>query len=206
MANGEEGTTSLSIEGDFTSAGTMFFSINSRDLSVPGALTQVNAGEQVHFEGGRACVCFNPFLELEEGDRFDLVIAQTSLNGKFDTVEFDCIECPRRNAKSLEGTKAECQPSSDYGGTSFAVLLDACNGGEGNYFDNISPPFYVIVPVSVGIVILIVVVFGGTLVLEQRYRRRKFRQKNANRRKTRVQRLVAQNKVTSTSGTTSSLL
>mmetsp|Transcript_7832 Transcript_7832/g.12367 ORF Transcript_7832/g.12367 Transcript_7832/m.12367 type:complete len:194 (-) Transcript_7832:17-598(-) len=190
MANGEEGTTSLSIEGDFTSAGTMFFSINSRDLSVPGALTQVNAGEQVHFEGGRACVCFNPFLELEEGDRFDLVIAQTSLNGKFDTVEFDCIECPRRNAKSMEGVRAECEPSTDYGGASFSVLLDACSG-EGDYFDSITPPFYVIVPVSVGIIFFLVITFGTAICMDKRYRQKKFKQMTKKKRQARLSRMTS---------------
>jgi len=204
MANGEEGTTKLDVEGDFTSSGTMFFSINSRDLSDPGALTQVNAGQRVQFEGGRACVCFNPSLQLEEGDRFDLVIAQTTLNGRFDQVEFDCVECPRRNAKSIEGTNAECDPSTDYGGASFSVLLDACSG-EGDYFDSISPPFYVIVPVSVGIIIIIVVVFGGSLVVEQHYRKKKFQKKVAAKRRTRVKNMVQQNQrsVSSASGSMS---
>jgi hypothetical protein len=193
MANGEQGPSNLLIDGDFTSSGTMFFTINSRDLTEEGALTQVTVGHQVAFEGGRACICFNPALELEEDDQFDLVTAQEALNGKFDDVEFDCVECPRRNAKSIQGTSQECEPSADYGGRSFTVLFTACSG-EGDYFDSITPPFYVIVPVVVGIVAFIVVFFGGALLIEQRYRKRKFKKMVDAKRNNRRKQMLSQGK------------
>merc|ERR1712232_677966 len=66
-------------DNDFSSSGTMFFIINSRDLSSPGSITQVNAGRDVSLDGGKACVCIN--VDLEEGDKFDLVNAQQTLSG-----------------------------------------------------------------------------------------------------------------------------
>jgi len=192
MANGETGATVLDIENDFSSAGTMFFTINSRDISQPGAITQVNAGNGVALQGGRACVCINPALSLEEGDRFDLVNAQTALEGTFDVVEFECVECPRRSAKSLEGTKACGGASASYNSRSFAVLLENCDGGDGGYFETLSPPIYVIVPVAVGIVVIIVVVFGGGLLIEERRRKKKFEAKVARKRTARVQKIVKQ--------------
>merc|ERR1712000_766047 len=125
MANGEEGTTTLDVQDDFTSSGTIFFSINSRDLSDPDAITQISAGNQIGLEGGRAC---------------------------------DCSECPTRNAKSIaKQAKAaeaddECEPTADYGAISFSVLFESCDGGSGNYLDSISPPWYVIFPVAIGII------------------------------------------------------
>jgi len=193
MANGETGPTVLDIDGDFTNDGTMFFSINSRNINAPGALTQITSGRNVQFNGGRACICFNPGLQLEEGDRFDLVLAGSALVGEYDEVEFDCVECPRRNAKSIEGSEASCDPKTDYGGASFSVLLDACNGGTGNYFENISPPIYVILPVAFGIVLFVLVFFGGALLVEQRLRKKKVQKQIAERRKHRVQRIVSQN-------------
>lgn len=193
MANGETGTTLINVDEDFSSSGTVFFSINSRDLSDPDAITQINAGRNVHLQGGNACICFNPNLELEEGDRFDLVNAQTLLDGVFDSVEFDCVACPRRNSKSLEATNAACEPSADYGGTNFAVLLGSC-GSNDNPLETISPPWYVIFPVSIGIIAIIVVVFGGALFIEERYRKKKFEQKVARKRSARVKKFVDETK------------
>merc|ERR1712137_1352725 len=190
MASGESGATRLDVEHDFTSSGTMFFSINSRDLSAPGAITQVNAGRGVALEGGRACVCINPSLELEEGDQFDLVNAQNSLRGRFDRVEFECVECPRRSAKSIEGTNAGCEPSADYKAASFSVLFNGCDTDNGNYFDAVSPPWYVIFPVAVGIVLIIIVVFGGALAIDEHIRKKKFDKKVARKRTARRQKMV----------------
>ena len=186
MANGESGTSRIHVNGQFSSAGTMFFSINSRDLNDPNSITQINAGD-VDLSGGRACVCFNPNLVLEEGDRFDLLSAITALQGTFNTVEFDCIECPRRNAKSSEASNSECEPTADYGSRSFAVLFASCGSGDGNYFDSISPPWYVIFPVALGIIVLVVIIFGGGLVLEGKYRDRRITKKLAKKNELRKQ-------------------
>jgi len=193
MANGETGSTIMDIDGDFSSSGTMFFNINSRDLSDPNAITQINSGRDVVFEGGRACICFDSSLELEEGDRFDLVNAQQALTGTYDTVEFDCIECPKRSAKSSEATKTECEPEADYGSANFAVLLGSCGDANSNYLDSISPPWYVIIPVSLGIIAFIIIVFGGALLIEQKIRRKKFKNKVAKKRTARVQRMTKSN-------------
>merc|ERR1711934_494649 len=204
MANGENGATTIDVDGDFVSSGTIFFNINSRDLSAPGAITQVNSGKQVDFEGGRACICLDPSLKFKEGDEFDLVTAKKSLNGKFDQVEFDCKECPRRSAKSVEssGTSVDCKPSSNYGGTSFSVLFDACDK-DGDYLDSISPPYYVIIPVAVGIVVIVVLVFGGALVLEKRFRKKQIKKRNQANNTRRRQRAVAQMKRSATQGSSS---
>ena len=190
MANGESGTTNLDIDGDFANSGAIFFMINSRDLSDPGALTQLRSTQRVAFSGGRACVCLNPLLELEIGDRWDLVTAGSALDGRFDEIELDCAECPRRYAKSIEGSESECEPVADYGTRSFSVLFESCDGGSGNYLEAITPPWYVIFPVSITIIIVLVVCFGGALFVEGVFRKRKFKRKMRSKRKDRVKKML----------------
>jgi len=208
MANGEEGTTTLDVQDDFTSSGTIFFSINSRDLSDPDAITQISAGNQIGLEGGRACVCFNPDLVLEDGDRFDLMTAQSQLSGRFDQVQFDCSECPTRNAKSIaKQAKAaeaddECEPTADYGAISFSVLFESCDGGSGNYLDSISPPWYVIFPVAIGIILLVVIFFGGALLIDERLRKKKFEAKKAKKRTARVNKFKQSTQASSSGSST----
>merc|ERR1712137_379834 len=206
MSNGETGATRLTIEDNFSSSGTMFFSINSRDLSLPGAITQINAGRNVALDGGRACICFNPALQFDEDDKFDLVNAAVALNGRFDDVEFGCVECPRRSAKSVEGEKDACEPSADYSGANFSVLFNGCNSGDGGVFDAVSPPWYVIFPVAVTIVIIIVIVFGGGLYIEGRIRKKRFENKVARKRSARVNKLMKDTKKATMSASSSSMM
>merc|ERR1712224_492206 len=152
--------------------------------------------------GGRACVRFNPDLVLEDGDRFDLMTAQSQLSGRFDQVQFDCSECPTRNAKSIaKQAKAaeaddECEPTADYGAISFSVLFESCDGGSGNYLDSISPPWYVIFPVAIGIILFVVIFFGGALLIDARIRKKKFQRKVAKKRRARVSRMTAASPIT----------
>src|SRR5690606_32820708 len=101
----------------------------------------------VQLNGGRACICFNPSLELIDGDNWDLINAQTHLVGEFDTVEFGCVECPSRVARSVESTEQTCEPVANYGTRSFSVFFESCGGGSGsNFLTSITPPYYVIIP------------------------------------------------------------
>jgi len=186
MANGENGPTKLQINKDLSSSGTMYFSINSRDLTDPDAITEINVGGQVALDGGKACICMNPLLVLKEGDRIEVLKSDVILSGKFETVEFNCAECPRRNAKSIQSTEETCEPTSGYGSRSFAVLFQSCDGGSGGYLDSISPPWYVIFPVSIGVICFIFVCFGGALYTETRMRRRKHQKRTQLRRTVRV--------------------
>jgi len=189
MANGESGPTKLQIDKNLTSSGTIFFSINSRDLSDPDAITEINVGGEATLEGGRACICMNPSLVLQEGDRIDLLSSDVILSGKFDTVEFNCADCPRRNAKSIQSTQETCEPTSGYGQRSFAVLFQSCDGGSGGYLDSISPPWYVIFPVSIAVICFVFVFFGGALFLDNRIRKKKFQQKQRRKRSDRLKKM-----------------
>lgn len=197
MASADDGVTSLDISEKFRNAGAMFFMINSRDLSEPGAFTVVNAGD-VALSGGKACICINPDLSFEAGDRFDLLKARQQLDGRFDEVEFACRQCPTRGPRSVastEATESTCEPTAEYGTVSFSVLIESCDGDkDGNAFDNISPPWYVIVPVTVGIVVVIVVFFGGALLIEERYRKHKFNKRVKSKRSARMKEFTGSNR------------
>jgi len=198
MANGDRGTTKLDVQSEFRTSGTVFFMINSRDLSDPDALTQISANG-IALDGGRACICFNPSLKLEFGDRWNIMEAQDQLNGIYDSVQFDCVECPRRSAKSVEGEKSECQPSADYGTRNMAVLFDNCDGGNGNLLERITPPWYVIFPVAVGIILCLIIFFGGALLVDEKLRKRKFKSKVRTKRSERIKRMAKQTTVTNSS-------
>ena len=172
MAHGEEGPTRLHVQGNFSNSGTMFFTVNSRNSSDPNAISQVSAGNDVSLIGGRACVCFNPDVVFKKGDSFDLVTSQTSLFGRFDQVEFDCLECPFRSAKSVASYDRSCRPGASYGGVNFAIILGAC--GSGSYLERISPPWYVVFPTAIGIICLLIIVLGGGLFLDEQVRKRRF--------------------------------
>lgn len=189
MSSGEFGVTSLRVTEDFQSSGTVFFMINSRDLTDPDSYSVINADRSVDLQGGRVCVCFSPYLELIDGDKWDLIQAQSLLQGKFDQVDFGCQECPVRT-RSVQSTEATCEPNADYGTRSFSVLFESCGGSSGsNFLTNITPPYYVIIPVAVGIILLVTIFFGGALLMDERMRRRKATQKAKLRRKNLVKEL-----------------
>jgi hypothetical protein len=186
MSHGETGVTSLQITGDMNFDGTVYFWISSRNFDDPEAYSVINSNANVNLSGGRACICINPSLVFEDGDRWDVMNAQTALKGTFDKVEFNCADCPRRTAKSIEATSASCDPTTDYQSRNFAVLFSACGSTSGNYFDSISPPWYVIFPVAIGIILFLIIFLGGALLIEGRYRKNKMRkkiQKNQSRRR-----------------------
>merc|ERR1712224_1064147 len=140
---------------------------------------------------------FKMILQVLVQFSFELMTAQSQLSGRFDQVQFDCSECPTRNAKSIaKQAKAaeaddECEPTADYGAISFSVLFESCDGGSGNYLDSISPPWYVIFPVAIGIILLVVIFFGGALLIDARIRKKKFERKVAKKRRARVSRMTA---------------
>jgi len=160
--------------------------INSRDLTKPGGITTINSNRGVQLEGGRACICLSPDITFQTGDKFDLVNAVNALEGDFDTVEFACTECSTRTARSVEATST-CDPVAETSSRSFSVLFESCDGGSGsNFLTSITPPYYVILPVAVGIILLLIVVFGGALFIDERLRKRKFKQKSKSKRNNRV--------------------
>ena len=190
MSTGDFGVTSLRVTEDFSSSGTIFFMINSRDLSDPNSYSVINADRSVDLQGGRVCICFSPLLDLIDGDKWDLIQAQSLLQGNFDQVDFACQECPVRTTRNVASTEATCEPTADYGSRSFSVFFEACGGGSGsNFLTNITPPYYVIIPVAVGIILLVTLIFGGALLLDERMRRRKATRKAKLRRKKLVKEL-----------------
>ena len=179
--------TTITISEDFSNSGTIYFMINSRDLSQTGGFTTINAQKGVQLSGGRACICLSPDVTFETGDKFDLVNAVNALEGDFDTVEFACTECSTRTARSVEAAESTCDPVTETSSRSFSVLFESCDGGSGsNFLTSITPPYYVIIPVAVGIILLLVVVFGGALFIDERLRKRKFQQKSKSKRNNRV--------------------
>lgn len=194
MATSDSGTTQLDISREFRTAGAVYFMVNNLDFSQPDAFSVINA-DNVSFDGGRACICFSPTLKFNDGDKWDLVNAQTVLAGRFDSVEYDCTECPIRSARSVESTENSCSPDAQYSGTNFSILFTACGDGD-NVFETISPPWYVIFPVAVGIIIILVIVLGGALFIEERYRKRKFQKRMASKRSARMKEMTGKKTAT----------
>jgi len=190
MPHGDEGVTRLEVERQFTSTGDLMFVIKSRDLADQEAFSRVRSGGDAHLDGGKVCVCFDPSLKLFEGDQWDLLKSQTKLFGTFKEIEFDCADCPVRRPKSAEASSSRCSPKADYGARSFSVLFESCDGGTGNYLDSITPPWYVIFPVSVGIILCLIVVFGGALIVDERIRRNKVKSKMQTKRSIRMKRMI----------------
>jgi len=190
MSSGDFGVTSLHVSEDFSTNGTIFFLINSRNLTDSNAFSVINAGKGVAINGGKACVCFNPSLELVYGDRWNVMNAQTKLIGRFDEVDFACSACPQRSTRSVASVEDTCQPVVSYGPVDFAILFDSCGGGSGsNFLTDITPPYYVIVSVAVGIILIVIILFGGALVLDAKARQKKAATKAKIRRKKMVQEL-----------------
>jgi len=205
MPHGDEGVTHLQVEQEITSSGDMMFVIRSRDLWDPDSFSRVQSGGDARLEGGRVCICFDPSLRLFEGDKWDLLKSQTRLFGEYDEIEFDCADCPVRRPKSAEATSSQCSPKADYGARSFSVLFESCDGGTGNYLDSITPPWYVIFPVAVGIILCLIIVFGGALLVEEKIRKKKFQKKVKSKRTARLQKMMSSDR-SLPSGASSSLL
>jgi len=186
MGMSDNSATTISVSKDFQNQGTIYFMINSRDLSTPGAFTTINSNMGVSLSGGKACICLSPYVNFQNGDKFDVVNAASILQGNFDTVDFACAECPTRSARSVESSST-CQPTTSTSIRSFSVLFESCGGGSGsNFLTSITPPYYVILPVAVGIILLLIIVFGGALLIDERLRKRRFKQKSKNKRNNRV--------------------
>ena len=96
----------------------------------------------------------------------------TRLYGGFDLIKMNCGECSIRNAKSVASYKRSCTPSASYGGVNFAILLGSC--GDDNLLERVSPPWYVIFPVSVTIICCLIIFFGGALFIEGKIRKSQY--------------------------------
>jgi len=194
MAAGDDGLPSnLHVSEDFkNNGGIMFFSLNSRDLSSPSAFTKLTTGKGVALNGGTACICIAPDLSLQPGDRFDLIEANTLLDGTFTQVHFDCASCPTRTKRNVAATEDECEPTADYDSRSFSVLFEACDGSSSgsNFLTSITPPYYVIVPVAVGIILLLIIVFGGALLIDELIRKRRSVKRALQKRAKRIKELT----------------
>jgi len=191
MSHGPDGNPSnLYVRDDFkNSGGMMYFTLNSRDLSDPNAFTQIGSGRGVSLSGGTACVCISPDIVFQKNDKFDLVTATSLLEGKFSNVLFDCASCPTRNKRDVESSGG-CQPTTSYSSLSFSVLFEACGSGTGgNFLTSITPPYYVIVPVAVGIIFILIVVFGGALLIDERVRRYRIKNRAKGKRANRIKEL-----------------
>jgi len=93
----------------------------------------------------------------------------------------------------VEGVEAaSCGASSNYGERNFAVLFDSCTDGSG-IFDNISPPWYIIFPIAITIIICLILVFGGALLADEKLRKRKVKNKLRSKRSARIKRMVSHN-------------
>ena len=192
--------TQFVISGDFisTPASTIYFVINNLDLSSAGAITTVNA-DHIGVTNATACVCINPLLPPPPpGTSVTLMNAVSALEGEFSSVSFECALCadlfPTPNIggggqlaaarrRSLTSVHSGGCVHSSYGARSFAILFAGCDGSAGGGgLSSISPSWYIILPIAVGLIIAVIVLLGGALFIDARMRAKQMKKRTARKR------------------------
>ena len=193
--NAADGTL-LHISGSFEhgTEGVIYAVIDN--LDTPGSgFTQlvISGGASL---GGSIIICISDTLANAEG-RVDL-LTFANVIGNFSRIEFNCTEqhqSAKRFAQPSAGARQRrglqqvngCGPHTSFGPANFAVLFGGCNGGSGGGIDSISPSWYIILPVVIGVLVLVLLFWGAYYYWERKERMKQLAKQKRRRRATMMQ-------------------
>jgi len=203
ITHGSDAGTSLDIDGSFenSASGNIYATVD--DLVGAGAgFTQLRINGQARL-GGTIYICIAPELEQEtaaNSNPSEINLMQYSdVLGTFDAIKFECTP-QHRNARGYEVSFAKraqrwvqsvesifgatCSPRTVTSGINFSVLLGGCNGSSGG-IDSVEPSWYIVISVAIGIIILVIIIFGGGLCYSE-HQRKKSLQKTMKRKRMRM--------------------